>query len=112
MNYYFFWNDLCTNPNDEGGRQVPLYETNEDTIEGKTRTRWNLSSSSQHIGSFVRDKRRYDQRETSQKEPIPRQSNHLTICTRWQFLENHRSEEQKQGKQKMTIEKWEFSFYP
>jgi len=34
---------------------------------------------SQHIGSSVRDERRYDRRETSQKEQIPRQSNHLTI---------------------------------
>jgi len=64
------------------------------------------------IGSSVRDERRYDQRETSQKEPIPRQSNHLTICTRWQFLVNDRIEEPKQGKQKMTMEKWEFIFYP
>jgi len=39
----------------------------------------NLSSSSQHIGSSVQDERKYNQRETSQKEPNPRQSTLLTI---------------------------------
>jgi len=55
--------------------------TRQAKIRSKRRreNRWNLASSNQHIGSSVRDERRYDQRETSRKEPTPRQSNHLTI---------------------------------
>ena len=93
---FFFWHDLCTNPESEGGDRgeggacrLWVHPMVREELEGKCI--W--SQIPLTIGSSVRDKQRYDQSEDEkQMKPIIIKSTHRFLCTRRTKIRSKRDE--------------------